>query len=245
VHEEVGSHPTWTFAPGLFGTVHSDTLITTWIVMAISLAFFAYIGSSYKSNRVNKLQTTFEGISNYLGDLSISTLGPKGEPFVPVFVGIFFFIFILNQVGFFPFKQLGLPFGGSPTADLNTTAAFAIVVFFGINFVAIRRGGIGAYAHLFKPYWPLFIINVIEEIARPIVLALRLFFNIFVGELLLFVIATIVASNVHIGAFNLSLAAAFIPILLQFFNFFIGSLQAFVFTLLTIVYLSLATAEEH
>jgi F-type H+-transporting ATPase subunit a len=245
MHEQVGSHPIWTFAPGPFGTLHSDTLITTWAVMAISLVFFGYIGRSYASNRVNKLQTTFEGITNYLGDLSISTLGPKGEPFVPVFVAIFFFILILNEIGFIPFKALGLPFGGSPTADLNTTAAFALVVFLGIQFVAIRRSGIKAYAHLFKPNIALFPINFIEEVTRPIVLALRLFFNIFVGELLLFVIATIVASNVHIGAFSLSLAAAFLPILLQFFNFFVGGLQAFIFTILTIVYLSLATAEEH
>ncbi len=243
MHEEVGSHPIWNVP--LLGTLHSDTLITTWIVMAISLAFFWWIGRSYITHRVNKVQTTFEGITFYLGDLTVSTLGPKGERFVPVFVAIFFFIFILNQIGFFPFKQLGLPFGGSPTADLNTTAAFAVVVFLGIQFVAIRKGGVGAYAHLAKPYLWLLPINLIEEVARPVVLALRLFFNIFVGELLIFVIATIVASNVHIGPFNLSLAAAFVPILLQFFNFFIGSLQAFVFTLLTIVYLSLATAEEH
>ena len=88
-------------------------------------------------------------------------------------------------------------------------------------------------------------LNVIEELARPVVLALRLFFNIFVGELLLFVVATIIASNVSVGPVNLSLGAAIVPFLLQFFNFFIGTLQAFVFTLLSIVYLSLATAEEH
>ena len=88
-------------------------------------------------------------------------------------------------------------------------------------------------------------LNVVEELARPVVLALRLFFNIFVGELLLFVIATIIASNVKVGPVNLSLAAAVIPFGLQFFNFFVGTLQAFVFTLLSIVYLSLATAEEH
>jgi len=243
VHEQIGAHSTWQLP--LLGSVHADTLLTTWLVMLISLVFFAYLGNSYRTNRVNKTQSAFEGMINYLADLSLGTLGPKGEPFVPIFVGIFFFIFILNQIGFFPFKLFGLPFGGSPTADLNTTAAFALVVFFGIQFVAIRKSGIKAYAHLFQPFWILFPINVIEEIARPIVLALRLFFNIFVGELLLFVVASVVASDVKIGPVNLSLAAAVAPFLLQLLNFFIGSLQAFVFTLLTIVYLSLATAEEH
>ncbi len=243
MHEEVGSHLTWQWP--VIGSVHADTILTTWLVMLVSLAFFWYVGRSYRSYRVNRGQATFEGIVNYLADLTVSTIGKHGEQFVPTFIGMFFFIFILNQVGFFPFKQLGLPFGGAPTADLNTTVAFALLVFFGIWFVAIRQQGIGAFAHLFKPFWPLFPLNVVEELARPVVLALRLFFNIFVGELLLFVVATIITSNVRLGPVNLSLAAAVVPFFLQFFNFFIGTLQAFVFTLLSIVYLSLATAEEH
>jgi len=241
--EEVGAHLTWHWP--FVGSVHADTLLTTWLVMAVSLAFFWYMGRSYKSNRVNKRQATFEGIVNYLADLTSSTIGKHGERFVPIFIGMFFFIFILNQIGFFPFKELGLPFGGSPTADLNTTVAFALLVFFGIQFVAVRQSGIKAYAHLFKPFAVLFPLNLVEELARPVVLALRLFFNIFVGELLLFVIATIIRSNVHVGPVNLSLGAAVVPFLLQFFNFFVGTLQAFVFTLLSIVYLSLATAEDH
>jgi F-type H+-transporting ATPase subunit a len=243
LHEQVGSHLTWQWP--LIGSVHADTILTTWLVMLVSLAFFWYLGRSYKTNRVNKRQATFEGIVNYLADLTSSTIGAHGERYVPIFIGMFFFIFILNQIGFFPFKQLGLPFGGAPTADLNTTVAFALLVFFGIQFVAVRQSGIKAYAHLFKPFPILFPLNLIEELARPVVLALRLFFNIFVGELLLFVVASVVASNVKIGPVNLSLVAAVVPFFLQLLNFFIGSLQAFVFTLLTIVYLSLATADEH
>jgi F-type H+-transporting ATPase subunit a len=243
LHEQVGSHLTWQWP--LIGSVHADTILTTWLVMLVSLAFFWYLGRSYKTNRVNKRQATFEGIVNYLADLTQSTIGKHGERYVPIFIGMFFFIFILNQIGFFPFKQLGLPFGGAPTADLNTTVAFALLVFFGIQFVAVRQSGIKAYAHLFKPFPVLFPLNLIEELARPVVLALRLFFNIFVGELLLFVVATIIASNVKVGPVNLSLGAAIVPFFLQFFNFFVGTLQAFVFTLLSIVYLSLATAEEH
>ena len=145
--------------------------------MVLALAFFARLGNSYRTHRVNPTQATFEGIINYLADLAIGTLGPKGERYVPTFVGIFFFIWMLNQFGLLPFKQAGFAFGGSPTADLNTTAAFALTVFFGIQFVAIRQSGIKAYAHLFKPF-PKRTINIIEEIARPVVLAMRLAFNI-------------------------------------------------------------------
>jgi F-type H+-transporting ATPase subunit a len=97
---------------------------------------------------------------------------------------------------------------------------------------------------LFQPFWFLFPINVIEEFARPVTLALRLFFNIFVGEILMYVVIVIMTSQVMIGSFNLSRAIIPLPFFLQFFNFFIGTLQAFVFTLLTIVYLSAAVAEE-
>ena len=244
MHHQIGEHPTWQWP--IVGSVHSDTIMTTWGVMLISLAFFTWLGSSYRSpSRVRRTQATFENMVNWLGDLAIGTIGRRGERFVPVFVSIFIFIFLLNQIGFFPFKELGLPFGGSPTADLNTTLAYAIIVYVGIWITAIARGGIGAFRHLTQPFAFLLPLNIVEDLARPITLSLRLFFNIFVGELLIFVAVQIITSGIHIGAVDLSLAAAIMPFLIQFFNFFIGTLQAFVFTLLSIVYLSLATAEEH
>ncbi len=247
MHEQIGEHPTW-HVPALgpvFGSFHADTILTTWVAMAIALVFFWWLGSSYKTNRVRRTQATFEGIIQFLSDLAVGTIGPRGEQFVPIFVGIFLFIWILNEFGVLFLKALGLPFGGSPTADLNTTAAFALCVFFGIQFLAVRKSGIKAYAHLFKPYVFLFPINLIEEIARPVVLAMRLAFNILAGELLLFVIATVITANVVVGPVNISIISAVAPIGIEFFNFLIGTIQAFVFTLLSIVYLSLATADEH
>lgn len=245
MHEGIGEHPTWHLFGGLFGTINADTVITTWVAMVLALAFFWWLGRSYRSNRVDKTQATFEGIITFLSDLAVGTIGPGAERFVPTFVGIFFFVWILNEFGVLFLKALGLPFGGSPTADLNTTAAFAITVFVGIQYLAIRKSGIRAYAHLFKPYAALFPINLIEEIARPVVLAMRLAFNILAGELLLFVVATIIVANVQVGPVNISVISAVAPIGIEFFNFLIGTIQAFVFTLLSIVYLSLATAEEH
>jgi F-type H+-transporting ATPase subunit a len=242
VKEEIGSHTTWLLP--VLGTVHADTILTTWLAMAVALIFLAYVGSSYRTPQAGRTQTVFEGVVDYIADMVAGSLGKRGEPFVPFFIALFLLIFLLNQFGVFPFKALGLPFGGSPTADLNTTVAFALIVFFLIQITAIRGRGLGAYAHIFQP-WFLSPINLLEELVRPVTLAARLFFNIFVGELLFIIIASIITAKVSIGAFNLSLAVSILPFFIEFFNFFVGTVQAFVFTLLGIVYLSLATAEDH
>lgn len=243
MHEQIGEHLVWHWP--VLGAVHSDTIMTTWIVMLIALAFFAWIGASYRANRVSRRQTVIEGVINYIADLASGVLGEQGEPFVPFFIALFLFIFLLNQFGTLPFKALGLPFGGSPTADLNTTVPYALMVFLTIQIVGVRKYGIGFYKHLAKPFAVLTPINVLEELARPATLAARLFFNIFVGELLFVIVASIVEARVKIGAVDLSLAVTVVPFFIQFFNFFVGTIQAFLFTLLAIVYLSLAVAEDH
>jgi len=227
VTEEIGQHSSWQLP--VLGAVHADTILTTWLAMGVALAFLAYVGSSYRSPRAGRTQTVFEGIVDYIADMVSGSLGKRGEPFVPFFISLFLLIFLLNQFGVFPFKALGLPFGGSPTADLNTTVAFALIVFFLIQITAIRGRGLRAYAHIFQP-WFLSPINLLEELVRPVTLAARLFFNIFVGELLFIIIASIVTAKVSIGAFNLSLAVSVLPFFIQFFNFFVGTVQAFVFT---------------
>jgi F-type H+-transporting ATPase subunit a len=225
--------------------VHADTIMTTWLVMLVSLVFFAWIGASYRSAKINKRQAIFEGVINYIADLTTGVLGERGEPFVPFFIALFIFIFLLNQFGIVPFKAFGLPFGGSPTADLNTVVPYALVVFFMIQIVAFRKKGVGYLKHLLQPFPVLLPLNIIDEILRPITLAARLFFNIFVGELLFIIIASIILAHVTLGPVNLSYAVAVMPFFIQFFNFFVGTVQAFVFTLLGIVYLSLSMGEEH
>lgn len=243
MHEQIGEHILWQWP--VFGTVHADTIMTTWLVMLVSLVFFAWIGASYRSAYVSRRQTVIEGVINYIADLASSTLGERGEPYIPFFIALFVFIFLLNQFGIFPFKVLGLPFGGSPTADINTTLPLALIVFCLTWAAGFRQRGIGQLKHLAQPNPLLLPINIIEEAARPVTLAARLFFNIFVGELLFIIVASIITAKVQIGVLNLSLAVTVVPFLIQFFNFFVGTVQAFVFTLLAIVYLSLATAEDH
>lgn len=243
MHEHIGEHLLWHLP--FLGAVHADTITTTWLVMLVSLIFFGWIGASYRSPYVSKRQAVLEAVFNYIADLVTSVLGEEGEAFVPFFVALFIFIFLLNQFGMLPFKALGLPFGGSPTADLNTVVPLALVVFVMIQTVAFRKKGFGYLGHVLKPFPALLLINILDEILRPITLAARLFFNIFVGELLFVIVTSIIVARISIGFFNLSIGVSVVPILIQFFNFFVGTIQAFVFTLLAIVYLSLALAEDH
>jgi F-type H+-transporting ATPase subunit a len=244
VQEQIGQHALW-HVPVL-GTVHSDTVLTTWLVMIVSLLMFAWIGASYRSPFVTKRQTVVEGIVNYFADLAYGSIGKPAERFVPFFIALVTFIFLLNEFGAFPFKSpLALPFGGSPTADINTAGAYAVMVFVIIQISGVRKEGLGFYKHLVKPFAFMLPLNLLEEFIRPITLALRLFFNIFIGELLLYVVVRVITNHIKIGGFDLSIAASIGPFFIEIFNFLIGLLQAFVFALLSIVYLSLALAEEH
>jgi F-type H+-transporting ATPase subunit a len=243
VREHIGEHILWHLP--VLGAVHADTIMTTWLVMIVALVFFGWVGASYRSPYVSRRQAVLEAVFNYIADLVTSVLGEDGESFVPFFVALFIFIFLLNQFGIVPFKALGLPFGGSPTADLNTVVPLALIVFCMIQIVAFRKKGVSYLGHVLKPFPALLPVNIIDEILRPITLAARLFFNIFVGELLFIIVSSIILARISIGFFNLSIGVAVVPILIQFFNFFVGTIQAFVFTLLAIVYLSLALADEH
>lgn len=243
MQEHLGEHILWHLP--VLGPVHGDTIVTTWLVMILSLVFFAWVGASYRSAYQTRRQVVVEGVVSYIADLATSTLGARGEPFVPFFIALFVFIFLLNQFGMLPFKALGLPFGGSPTADLNTTVPLALLVVTLTWIAGFRMTGMARFWHLFKPFPVLFPINALEEAVRLLTLAARLFFNIFVGELLFVIIASIVEARVTIGPVNLSLAVTVLPFFIQFFNFFVGTVQAFVFTLLAIVYLALSISDEH
>lgn len=239
MQENLGQHILW-HVPVL-GALHADTIVTTWIVMALALAFFAWVGASYRQPTQSKRQVVVEGVVNYVADLATSTLGKRGEPFVPFFIALFIFIFLLNQFGFLPLKALGLEFGGSPTADLNTTVPLALTVWLG-TWVLFP---VSHAKHLVQPFAALLPINLIEEFSRPLTLAARLFFNIFVGELLIIIVKSIIESHISIGFLNFSLAVTVVPFFIQFFNLFVGTVQAFVFTLLAIVYFSLAIGDSH
>jgi F-type H+-transporting ATPase subunit a len=121
----------------------------------------------------------------------------------------------------------------SPTADIAVTAGLAIVVFFIVHILGATHNTKHYFQHYFKPFWFFFPLNIIETLARPLTLALRLFANIFAGEVL-------ISTILMLGWIGLPLMSVW-----QGFSLFVGAIQAFLFTVLTMVYISQATVHEH
>jgi F-type H+-transporting ATPase subunit a len=155
-----------------------------------------------------------------------STLGLKTAPWViPLAMALFLFILIANWLSVIPTP--GDPEYLPPAAsDVNMTFALALVVIISMHWTGVKRKGVrGYYHHLFKPSWVMFPINLIEELAKPVTLALRLFGNIFSGTIMVSLIA---------------LFPAFIlwapNVIWKTFDLGIGAIQAFIFALLTVLY---------
>jgi F-type H+-transporting ATPase subunit a len=240
MHESIGDHPLWhlPFMPAPFDTVHSDTVVITWIGMAIVLIAVGILARVHPVTKLSKRYTFMELIVTAIGGQVDTILGKNGVAFVPFIISLFMFIFVLNEIGLFPF------IGKSPTADINTTAALAIFAILLVQGVGVARKGLGYFGHLVvRPLGlgiPLLPIMIIDELARPVTLAMRLFGNIFAGEILLVVIAAVIVG--HLGI--ISTLANIGPILIYPFNMFVGAIQALVFTLLTIAYLITPTSDE-
>src|SRR5438067_3916298 len=176
-----GTHPTVNSA-GI--DLNADTIRNTLIVCAILLVAALILRSQLRVGKPTQLQNILEMIVEYIGSLTAETLQGRNLNLGPLAITLFVFLLICNWLGLIPgFK--------SPTNDWNTTLALALQTFVLLTFFSIRRRGPGGYfKHLFlvPPYFPL---TVIDEIAKPITLSFRLYFNIFVGELLLSLIVTL------------------------------------------------------
>lgn len=218
------SHPTVTIAGLDFNT---DTIRNTLIVVAILVIGAFVVRSQLRVGKPTQLQNILEFIVEYIGGLTAESLQGRNLNLGPLAITLFVFLLICNWLGLIPgFK--------SPTNDWNTTLALALQTFVLLTFFSIRRRGPGGYLrHLFlvPPYFPL---SLIDEIAKPITLSFRLYFNIFVGELLLSLIVTLFPTWL-----------SWLPgTAWTLFSIFIGAVQAFIFTVLTVSYIAIATEVE-
>lgn len=200
----------------------TNTIFSAWITMAVLVAI-----SLLASRRMNLVPKGLQNLVEYVVELLLnvceSTAGRRGRTFFPVVATAFLFILLANWIGLLP-GYGDVPWLRSPDSDLNVTAAMAIVVFFLVQGWAIKVQGPLRYLKEFLVPNPL---HILSELSRPISLAFRLFGNIFAGEV---VIATITAM--------LPLA---VPMVFFGFEIFVGVLQAIIFSMLTLVFLTMAT----
>jgi F-type H+-transporting ATPase subunit a len=237
----VGEHVQKTF----FGlTFNMDTIWCTGIAMVIVIGFGLVLRARITSGVPGKLQLLWEMVVGAVTDQVEGSIGPKGASVVPLAVCLFFFILFANWL-----SVLGI---GSkyeavapPTGDINLTLAMALVVIIPVHWASVRARGMGGYTkHFFKPYPVLFPVNAIEEVAKPITLALRLFGNLLSGGLMLALIAALGAWTIaHIPVGNV-LDVALNPVW-KLFDMLIGAIQAFIFALLTILYFDTAMSDAH
>jgi F-type H+-transporting ATPase subunit a len=188
-------------------------------------------------------QNFIEWVLDFVKGLVNSNMDWKtGGRFLTLGVTLLMYIFVSNM--------LGLPFAividhnlwwKSPTADPAITLTLAVMVVVLSHYYGIKMRGFSAYTKdYFKPMAFLFPLKIIEEFANTLTLGLRLYGNIYAGEILLSLLAGLATTGV------LGTIGAAIPMLLwQGFSIFVGAIQAFIFTMLTMVYLSHKVSSDH
>jgi len=229
---EIGEHIVWKIG-GLSFNV--DTILATLIASAVLIFFGLWVRTKLTSGVPKGPQLAFETATGAVERQVEATLGIRTAPFVvPLAIVLFFFILFANWIAVFPTGHHP-EYVPPPASDVNLTYALALLVIVWMHVTGVRKRGFrGYYRHLAQPYWWLFPINLIEEIARPITLALRLFGNIFSG-------VSVVSLIALFPAYILWAPNA----VWKLFDLFIAVIQAFIFALLTILYFgSVAPSQE-
>jgi len=244
-------HPPIFVIPGV-----PDHLTYTWVAMVL-LGLLTLIAS-------RRLETVPRGVQNFMEivleqflTLIDDVLGHEGRRYFPLLATLGLFIVTSNLMGLVP----GLI---APTANLNTTAACALIVFFTYHWIGIRRQGMRAYArHFMGPVvwlaWLMVPIEIVSHLARPLSLSLRLFGNMTGGHILLAVFFFLMgfdgmlgwALTGSLGGVLLGAPAALIMVVftvgfLYPLKILVAFLQAFIFVMLSMLYIAGAIEEaEH
>jgi F-type H+-transporting ATPase subunit a len=174
------------------------------------------------------LKGIFEVVTEFIVGLCDMVIGEHGRKFVPMFAAIFFYIWASNLIGILP--------GMTPSTDnINTTLGLGLFSFVLYNFFGIKENGLSYLKHFLGPVvWlaPLMVlIEIISHVIRPLTLGLRLAGNI-------------TADHTVLSIF-VDLAPWGVPMAFYVMGLFVASIQAFVFTILSMIYISMATAHDH
>lgn len=230
--EELGS---------FLGLPITNSLLMTWIVMAILIIFAYFFGKSLKTIP-GKLQAgiewAFEGALAYMAETLESE--KLARRFFPLIATIFIFVFIANELAFIPGVGSVLfgdvPFLRAPAADLNFTLALAVISFLTIEITGIITLGALKYGGKFVNFsspvgFAVGIIELISNLGRLVSFSFRLFGNIFAGEVMILV--------------AIFFMPYLLPVPLLAFEVFVGMIQAVVFAMLTLFFIKLAITDPH
>lgn len=252
----LGSCSPATHQPVGFFAVQIDTvffaLLPILIVVILSLWLSKRLTSDTPGAFQNFVETTVEFVAGQVDDAL-----PVHNPMIgPIALAAFVWILLMNTMDLIPVdliptiaRLFGIPdVRVVPTTDLNTTFAAALTVFALVMFYNLKIKGFFGYlkSFLFHPFGKFLVpvnivMTIIEEVAKPLSLALRLFGNMFAGELVFLLIA-LIGGTATVGwglAFWLPLQAG-LDVVWLLFHLLVVTLQAFIFMVLTIVYLAMA-----
>ncbi len=241
-----------------FMQLHLDTMLLT-IAIAGSMIWFAkWLGGRLTADTPNGAQNFVESIIDFVNQ-TVKDNFPTHNPLIaPLALTIFVFVFLCNSLDILPAFLMGHiasifgveHFRPVPTNDLNLPVAMAISVFVLVLYYEFKLKPVHFCKELlFEPFTNLvpaplkpivmpinLILKVVEELAKPLSLAFRLFGNMFAGEVIFLLIAFLLLGGGVIGM----TAGFFLGLGWSIFHLFIGLLQAFIFMILTVVYLSIA-----
>lgn len=218
------------FYPSITGSI-----IMTWIVMAVVILLFAQVARKL-TEIPGKIQNALEFAIEALSGFAKGIGGVGSEKFLPLFLAVFIFIVASNWSGLIPGVGRLHAFR-APTSDVNVTVGMALVMFGYFHYQGMRALGVGPYFGKFfslkRGPVGLFVglIEFLLEFVKPVALSMRLFGNIYGGELALTVMTTI--------------TFAFIPVALYGLELFVGLMQGIIFSVLVLVFTMLAMEGHH
>ena len=246
-----------------FWSFHVDTIFMSVLLGIVTLGLFYTAARKATVGVPSKWQAFVEMVVEFI-DTTVKEVFHLDRSFLaPLALTIFVWVFLMNAMDLLPLDlpgKVAALFGIHywrvvPTADANTTFAMSLTVLLVVLFYSFKAKGAGGYVHeLFTaPFgsnpvlWiPNFVLNLVELLSKPVSLAMRLFGNMYAGELVFMLIALLGA-----GVFTLTVGSAFgffgqvaMGAVWAIFHILIITLQAFIFMMLTVVYSAMAT-EHH
>jgi F-type H+-transporting ATPase subunit a len=248
---------------GGFWSINVDSVVTAVVLGIIGLGFLWWVVRGATAGVPGKRQAFVELLIDFIDEQvrGIFHHGDRHKFVAPAALTVFVWIVLMNSMDFIPADWVAAAFGAIgvhewrlvPTADVNTTFALSLSVFAMMIWFSIAVKGLGGWIHeLFcAPFgsnpllWPFnFLFNSVEYISKPLSHSLRLFGNMYAGEIL-FLLLWLWAANSSFAAdyFGGFISAILLGLGWAIFHILIVLLQAYIFMMLTIVYISMA--HEH